>query len=431
VALRIIAPVLASCALGLLAGACEKRDVSHGLTEAGSGGTGGTTPPVISIGGSSGSGGSGSSGNGSGGSGAGGTGASQGGEGGEGTEACSTLAGLDECGGTRVEAMLAPVNLLLVVDKSGSMSDQPEGFSLDKWSAIKEALGTALSSAPETVRFGLLAYPYALSSPIPLDCEGDLCCAVPDDGDAINVAVGRDSADAIGTALSGTSPGGGTPTAAALGRALAYFTQGEGKDLEGDRYVLLATDGGPNCNAGLSCEASSCTPNLDGASQCAGVNCCEGAGEFCLDDEAVVAAIEELRSAGISTFVVGIPGTEQYTASLDAFARAGGVPRIGADHDYYAVSAASGVSGLTSVLKSITTELLRSCDIALTKQPEQPSLVNVAIDCEVLPKEGESGWEFDDPQAPTSLTISGPACDAIKAHGARRVDVVYGCVTIH
>jgi hypothetical protein len=329
-----------------------------------------------------------------------------------------------------LEATLAPVNVLLVVDKSGSMTDQPEGFSLDKWSAMKEALGAALSSAPETVRFGLLAYPDAIGSTIPLDCEGDLCCAVPEGGDAINVAVGPRSVEAIGSALAQTSPGGGTPTAAALARALDYFTLGEGRDLDGDRYVLLATDGGPNCNAGLSCDESSCTPNLDGAAQCADVNCCEGAGEFCLDDEAVIAQIEELNRGGILTFVVGIPGTENYTPSLDAFALAGGVPQVGGDHDYFAVSAASGVSGLTGVLTSITTELVRSCEIALTNPPAQPSLVNVAIDCQVLPKEGESGWEYDDPEAPTSLVIHGPACDDIKSFGAQRVDVVYGCTTI-
>lgn len=418
-ALRIFAPILALCALGLAAGACEKKDESQGL-DSGSGGSAGTQGAVIPLGGSSGTGGSGT----------GGAGAVPGGEGGEGSEACSTLAGLDECGGTRLEATLAPVNLLLVVDKSGSMMDLPEGFSLDKWSAMKEALDAALSSAPESVRFGLLAYPYATALTIPLDCEGDLCCTVVEGGEAINVAVGPRSVEAIGSALAQTSPGGGTPTAAALARALDYFTLGEGRDLDGHRYVLLATDGGPNCNADLSCDASSCTPNLDGAAQCAGVNCCEGAGEFCLDDGAVIAAIDALRAAGIYTFVVGIPGTENYTPSLDAFARAGGVPQEGADHDYFAVSAASGVSGLTGVLKSITTELVRSCEIALTDPPAQPSLVNVAIDCQVLPKEGESGWEYDDPNAPTSLIIRGPACDDIKAYGARRVDVVYGCTTI-
>jgi hypothetical protein len=417
VALRLLA---AACALGLLSGACGQKNESRGLDSANSGGRGGTHGTTIPLGGTSGIGGAQT----------GGTGAAQGGEGGEGADACETLAGLGECGLTRVEATLSPVNVLLVVDKSGSMTDQPEGFSLDKWSALKEALDAALSGAPASVRFGLLAYPHAEASSIPLDCDGEICCAVPEGGGAIHVPVGPRKEQAIGSALAGTSPGGGTPTAAALARALDYFTLGEGRELEGDRYVLLATDGGPNCNGGLACDASSCTPNLDGAAQCAGVNCCEGAGEFCLDDGAVVAAIDELRAAGILTFVVGIPGTENYARSLDAFARAGGVPRLGAEHEYFAVSAASGVSGLTDVLKGITTELLRSCEIALADPPAQPSLVNVAIDCAVLPKEGESGWDFDDSTAPKSLIIHGPACDELKAHGARRIDVVYGCTTI-
>jgi len=207
-ALRFFPPVLAALALGLAAGACGNEDEPQGLRAVGSGGNGGTQGHVIASGGSSGTAGTGT----------GGTGAVQGGEGGEGSGACSTLVGLGECGGTRVEAMLAPVNVLLVVDKSGSMTDQPDGFALDKWSALKEALGAAISSAPESVSFGLLAYPDAGALTIPLDCDGELCCAVPDGGEAINVAVDRRNVEAIGSALAQTSPGGGTPTAAALAR---------------------------------------------------------------------------------------------------------------------------------------------------------------------------------------------------------------------
>jgi hypothetical protein len=157
VALRLFAPVLATLTLGLVAFACEKEGDAPGLGAAGSGGSAGTPGPVIPLGGSSGTGSSG----------AGETGTLQGGEGGESSGVCDTLVGLDECGGTRVEAMLAPVNVLLVVDKSGSMTDQPEGFALDKWSALGEALGAALSSAPLSVRFGLLAYPDAGTRSIP------------------------------------------------------------------------------------------------------------------------------------------------------------------------------------------------------------------------------------------------------------------------
>lgn len=369
---------------------------------------------------------------GSSGTGTGGTGPGAAGEGGASAGTCETLAGLNECGGTRVEATRVPVNILLVIDKSGSMTDEPSGFGTNKWEAMKEALGTAVANAPATVATGLVLYPHSTTSDIPLECEGTACCAVPEGEAAVLVDVAPNNAERIGTTLSEVEPGGGTPTAAGLERALRYFTEGGGLLLEGDKYVLLATDGGPNCNYDISCDAGACTPNLDGAPQCADGNCCEGAGEYCVDDAGVTEQLDALQAAGIRTFVVGIPGTEDYADYLDAFARAGGVPNQDGPRDYFAVSGALGVSGLTDVLTNITTALVTSCEITLAERPAQISLVNVAIDCEVLPQEGDdgSGWEFDDPSNPTSVIVKGPLCDDLKTNGARRVDVVYGCTTI-
>ena len=50
---------------------------------------------------------------------------------------CDRFEGLDECGVTSVEASFSAANVLLVIDKSSSMDDQPEGFELKKWSALK------------------------------------------------------------------------------------------------------------------------------------------------------------------------------------------------------------------------------------------------------------------------------------------------------
>jgi len=345
---------------------------------------------------------------------------------------CETLVGLGACGGSRIEAQPLPVNLLFVIDKSGSMTDQPQGFDENKWEAIKAALGTAISEAPPTVSSGLILYPFSATSSIPLECDGDVCCEVAEGSAAVRVGIAEGSAPLIAQALFETSPGGGTPTAAALSRAYQYFTEGEGLALVGDRYVLLATDGGPNCNPTLSCDAETCTPNLDGVPQCEGANCCDGAGEYCVDDRSVADEIDKLRAAGIPTFVVGIPGTEDYADYLDAFALAGGVPQQGADRDYFAVSAARGVTGLTQVLQTITTDLVRSCEVLLPTPPANALQVNVAIDCQVLPKTADdgSGWEFDDVANPTSVTVLGPACDRLRSSGARRIDVVYECPTV-
>jgi hypothetical protein len=350
---------------------------------------------------------------------------------------CGELSGLGKCGGTHLEAEFRTVNMLLVIDKSGSMDDQPQGFDQKKWPAMKSAVATALGKVEAQMNFGLILYPYSESQPIPLDLCEDIgnCCALSTVGAGVVVGVqpGRVSVDQINAALTQTGPGGGTPTAAALGAALEYFTNGEGSQLAGDNYVLLATDGGPNCNDQLLCTEDRCTTNLDG--QCSAGNCCaDPEGHMrCLDDDSVTTQLQALRDAGISTFVVGIPGTEVYSDYLDGFAVTGGVPATSGDHDYYAVSANAGVEGLTSVFESITTQLLRSCEIALPESPPKLDLVNVAIDCTVLPGNDDpdqSGWSFDQMQDPTSVIVHGPLCDAIQQNGAERVDVVFGCPTV-
>ena len=344
---------------------------------------------------------------------------------------CDRFVGLDECGVTSVEATFSAANVLLVIDKSGSMDDQPEGFELNKWDALKAALAPALEAVQEEMSFGLLLYPFNQQSEIPLDCfEG--CCQVPQGSEAIEVGVapGTGSASKVMAALDAAAPGGGTPTAAALDAALAYFTTGDGKELKGDRFVLLATDGGPNCGeSSTTCAADHCTPNLDGLCPADQGNCCRGEGSYCLDDAAVLQKIRALADASVPTFVIGIPGTESYAEYLEAFATAGGVPNPKKHPAYYAVSAERGVEGLTRTFRDITTHLVRSCEVDLGQVAADKRLVNVAVDCDIVPSEDGAGWDIAD-DAPTTLVLAGDTCNRVKREGARRIDVVYGCPTV-
>ena len=350
---------------------------------------------------------------------------------GSGVSKCPRFTGLDDCGVTSVEATFSAANVLLVIDKSSSMDDQPGGFELKKWDALKAALEPALTAVQDEMSFGLLLYPFGELAEIPLACfEG--CCEVPTDSAAIEVGIepGSSSVPKVMKALNATSPGGGTPTAAALDAALSYFTTGAGKDLKGDRFVLLATDGGPNCGANdTKCTADHCTPNLDGLCPAAQGNCCLGEGSYCLADAAVVQKIQALAEASVPTFVIGIPGTERYAEYLNAFATAGGVPNPSGPSDYYAVSAEGGVEGLTQTLIDITTHLVRSCDVDLGTVAPLKDLVNVAVDCGIVPFEKGAGWDISS-DAPTTLVLSGNACKRVKREGARRIDVVYGCETV-
>lgn len=344
---------------------------------------------------------------------------------------CESFAGLEQCGVTSVEATVTRANVLLVIDKSSSMADQPQGFELKKWDALRAALEPALNAVADEMSFGLLLYPFGEQAQIPLDCyEG--CCEVPTGPAAIQVGLepGRGAVSKVMDALNATAPGGGTPTAAALDAALTYFTVGDGRDLEGDRFVLLATDGGPNCGSiDTVCNPDRCTPNLDGLCPADQGNCCKGEGAYCLDDAAVVDKIRALAEASVPTFVIGIPGTERYADYLNDFANAGGVPSPHAASAYYAVSAEGGVEGLTQTFTDITTHLVRSCDVDLGALVPNKRLLNVAVDCEVVPFADGDGWDLDR-ETPNNLVISGDNCQRIKREGARRIDIVYGCPTV-
>ena len=404
----------ASSAAGVSCASKDDRSLGNPAGSGGSGASGGSTT-IAFTGGTGGTSGTG-------------TNDSAGAGDGSGVAECS-FSGLN-CGGSSLEADLRVVNMLLVIDKSGSMTDSLG--SEDKWTAMKSALAASLARVGDEMNFGLELFPYSLSLTIPEgDCGLD-CFDLPDGDAAILVPLrpGINVTGEISAELEATKPGGGTPTAKALRSARDYFTKGAGASLPGNNYVLLATDGGPNGNSAITCEAATCTTNLDGT-PCGGGNCCRGADDQCLDDASVIDALEALHDAGIPTFVVGLPGTDQYAAYLDEFADAGGVPNSGATK-YYAVAESQGVQGLTDVFNTITTQLVRSCEIPLSEPPTKASLVNVAIDCDVVaPTSSDgSGWHLDDQNAPTEVILEGPVCDHLQTDGARRVDVIFGCPTV-
>lgn len=406
---------VSSLILGLAVG-CTEEDGDGGGDSGGTGGSDGGAGSAT--GGTDASGGSETGGD--------ATGGSSGG--GEQLEACTTFPPeWAECGATSKSADYRTPNILLVIDKSGSMSDEPEGFGMSKWAALEESLSAALQTVAEDVNLGLILYPYNPE-------ETAIECTVLPGAEAVQVAVepATGAVSSIVGALRGTAPGGGTPTAEALKRAFEYYVNGEGKDLTGEKYVLLATDGGPNCNSLLSCASDRCTVNLDGQCTTDGMNCCEtttGAslGDRCLDDAAVKSQITALANRGIQTFVVGIPGTEVYADYLDEFAVAGG--RVsGGERDYYAVSADAGVSGLTETFAAISTQLVKTCDIALDSPPPARDKVNVALDCEPVKQEETGGWVLSDDGL--TITLTGDVCEQVETTGVKRVDVVLGCPVI-
>lgn len=326
------------------------------------------------------------------------------------------------CGASPFGATRVPAHVLLVVDKSSSMTATPDGFSSDKWTATRSALADALMAVQSDLDFGLGLFPF------PNECD------VAAGGNVnVDVGPGDETVPEILSALDVTAPSGGTPTSAALGQALEYFSGGGGASLEGRKYVLLATDGGPTCNAALSCGPEQCVPNLEGRCPDGISNCCDpseagpGAERGCLDDAATLAQVEALSALGIPTFVVGIPGSEIFADSLDDFAIAGGVPNADGPRSYFAVDDAASLS---EVLRSITRSLVTSCELQLESVPPNLERLNVEVEGEVIPRGGADGWELDTTTSPPTIVILGQTCQRIESEGVESVRVVYGCPTI-
>jgi len=359
---------------------------------------------------------------------------------------CATLVGLEgeDCGFETQQAETLEVNVLLVMDKSGSMNETPDGYNQTKWDALHTALGAALGEVRGVVNFGLQFFPVTNNPnvPIPTDCAEptDRCCEMPAESTEITVPIGRgvDTVPEILRSLNEADATGGTPTAVALSHAYDYFTSGAGAALGGTRIVLLATDGAPNCNSDISCSIDTCTLNLEDSQGCptpeaGGSNCCTSRPEACLDADGTLSQIQRLAGQGIQTIVVGIPGSELYQGNLQDFAAAGGFTKPDGDDGYYEVTAAGGVDELTQTFEEITTSLVTECEIPITQEIPNLNLVNVAVDCEVIPKGDEAGtenrWFFDNEVAPTRIIINGPICDEIQTEGVRRIDTVFGCPT--
>jgi len=260
-------------------------------------------------------------------------------------------------------------------------------------------------------------------------------CAMPGASSvAVPIASGAAAVDAVKSALldADNAPGGNTPAAAALELSHRYFTEGGGAELEGENYVLLALDGGPNCDENLTCESDSCTVNIDGDCPALAGNCC-GDGSVpaqnrsCLDSTGPESQVAALAQAGITSFVVGIPGSEAYEDVLDALAEAGGAPVGTTSPKFYQVEDAEALS---DTLASLTTNLVNSCELTLASPPPDIGKVNVFVNDEPIARFDENGWDFDNPAAPKTVIIMGETCAQIESEGVQSVRVEYGCKTI-
>jgi hypothetical protein len=268
----------------------------------------------------------------------------------------------------------ATPDMLLVLDKSGSMSD-PLGNSGSKWDVMRQALTTVLPQFDMQIHWGMEYF----------SSDGQCGAGVVANGIAPN------NTAAILGSVNGLSPGGATPTYSSIDSAKAYYaTIPVNPD---GRFVLLATDGLPNCGPG-------------------------GNGDPSVTQS--IASIAALNAQGIKTFVIGFGDVAVSDPTvLNQFATAGGTG------SYYP---ATSPAQLQQALQSISGSIVQvSCTFDLQAVPPDASKLSVTLDGNQIPRDPNHamGWDYD--PATNTITFYGATCNSIQSGSGGTLGIDYGC----
>ena len=319
---------------------------------------------------------------------------------------------MPSCGGTAMSLSRRRASAILVIDRSGSMNEN----TLDgvrKWTALLAALDRALPRIEQNVSLGLVTFPQPLA-PGALRTPTTVCAL----RSTLDLEPRFGAASAVLNRLRASPPEGPTPTANAEEVAGRWFVNEP--DHDGGRYLILATDGAPNCNPLLDPATCRCSGN---AAMCnplmntfASINC--------LDDTRTAATLALFRQQDIFTYVVGLNGAEEYAAVLDAMADAGGRARAATPRFYPANTADDLVRELSTITSGIA-----DCRFALDAAPIDPTLVDVRLDgASLIHDPGHrDGWDWSD-ATQREIRFYGATCDRVTAAtGGSRLVAAYGC----
>jgi hypothetical protein len=304
-------------------------------------------------------------------------------------------------------------NLYFVLDRSGSMSED------GKWDTVRDVIARTVSQLGPRVRVGVAVFP-GLANGCSTGIE-TLSVRQGDVAPSPNELSMTAKAVLSATALAAS---GGTPTAATLRALEPSITK-----LAGRTYVVLATDGGPNCNASASCGAETCIPNIEGQpSFCSGAtNCCDKQyyGPLqCLDAQPTIDAVASLAKKNVPTYIVGVPGSAPYANLLDQLAQVAGTARSGSPA-YYRVDG-TDPAAFSAALAKVAAKISATCTYPLSKIPDDPGMINVFLDGKPIANDPVDGWTLWG----SVVTLMGASCDRVLSGEVLQVRVVEGCPTI-
>jgi len=335
---------------------------------------------------------------------------------------------VEVCLPTHHVGVLASFDLLFLLDRSASMTDQA------KWTTMVTGVDTFVSSADASgVGVGVGYFPVAPSGTIPTACSTDPDCGLygpcmpsfnqclgsfsldtscdPADYDGAEVPITQLPAGliTIQTSLTNQNPSGGaTPTQPSLEGTLSHAVSWAQSHPTHTTQVVLITDGEP----------TGCMYNSIG-------------------NAAAAAQAAATGSPAVLTFVIGLGAA---LGSLDPIAQGGGTGQV-----YLVDMAVSPAQQLQDALADIrahghcryqipaavtSTGDYHLVNLALVDPANPPGAIDVAAVSDATgcdPVAG--GWYYDSAVNPTELLLCAASC-ATLTQGALTVDVLVGCDTI-
>jgi hypothetical protein len=305
------------------------------------------------------------------------------------------------CGQANVSVSVIPPDILIVQDKSGSMNNDDSDSSCkggcgsnSKWSQVTTALSQVVMNTQASINWGLKFF-----------ADGQNECGV---NPGVAVPVAPNNASAVSAAYSGTGPSSATPTRAALNVSVTYMQTLTDSN---PKYLLIATDGEPNCPAGCSGTTCTNTPNPT-------------------EEMGTEQAVSDAVAAGFKVFVVGIGNVSSAVTTLNQMAINGGEAQTGTT-SYFA---ATDPTTLETALNAIV-GVVASCTISLVSAPS--GFTNVAVSAATssgiieIPNDPTNGWSYGPNMQ--SINLNGTSCMNLKSGTYSNFQFYYACpgTTIH
>jgi hypothetical protein len=323
------------------------------------------------------------------------------------------------CADDNRKAGLTPVNMLVMFDRSGSMHDVIQGSNPQqtRWQAASTALKAFFQDTGSAgLNVALRFFPHDQPA---AGCHNSQCNATACSKELVAIGQLLDTAaptdaheQALVVAVNGATPAprgsnnsGGTPTYAALSGAEMWATAYQAAHTAEQTVVVFVTDGQPNgCNENANQIAA-----LAGAAR---------------------------TSNNVLTYAIGI-SSEVDEGILNPIAVAGGTTEA------IMIADGNAQTALLTALQDIRGEVM-GCNFTMP-EPRDPSRpininkVNVnyasgggapttlggvssATDCGP-----GGGWFYDNPTAPTQITLCPATCGVVQADPSAEISIVLGC----